>query len=431
MEKTMTNEQKDELEIAETLGVQDSYKRTVKVRRWLAVAAGLVSMISLMAWVRSDKTTVTRYETQPVERGSLKVTVTATGNLEPINQVDVGSELSGIIRTIVADYNDAVRKGQVLATLDTDRLDAQVLESTAALRSARAKVEDAEATLAERQLALERTKELVGQELISRSDLDTAEAAFKRAQAELASAKAQVAQAEASLNARQTDLGKTVVRSPINGVVLDRNVEPGQTVAASLQAPVLFTLAEDLTQMELHVAIDEADIGSVKEGQAATFAVDAYPGRSFPAEITELRYASETVNGVVTYQAVLRVDNSDLALRPGMTATAEIEVQTVDSSLLVPNAALRFEPPAVNEGLSQRSGGILSAILPRRPGGGQKSRPTKNDAGGQKVWMLKDGQPVALSIETGATDGLKTEVIAGDVEPGLELVVDSQAGGRS
>lgn len=426
----MTNEHKDELEIAETLGVQDSYKRTVKVRRWLAVAAGLVAMIGLMAWVGSDDTTVTRYKTQPVELGNLKVTVTATGNLEPINQVDVGSELSGIIRTVGVNYNDAVREGQVLATLDTDRLEAQVLESTAALRAARAKVEDAEATLAERQLALERTKELVGKELISRSELDTVEAAFKRAQANLISAKAQVAQAEASLNAQQTNLQKTVVRSPINGIVLDRNVEPGQTVAASLQAPILFTLAEDLTQMELHVAVDEADIGSVSEGQAATFGVDAYPGRSFPAEITELRYASETVNGVVTYQAVLRVDNSDLVLRPGMTATAEIEVQTVKNSLLVPNAALRFEPPATNEGSSQKSGSLLSSILPRRPGGGQRSRPS-NEADGQKVWMLKDGQPVALSIETGATDGLKTEITAGDVEPGFALLVDVQAGGRS
>jgi HlyD family secretion protein len=183
--------------------------------------------------------------------------------------------------------------------------------------------------------------------------------------------------------------------------------------------------------MELHVAVDEADIGSVSEGQAATFTVDAYPGRSFPAEITELRYASETVNGVVTYQAVLRVDNSDLALRPGMTATAEIEVQTVEDSILVPNAALRFEPPVSSDRSSQRSGGLLSAILPRRPGGAPKSRSKAKADGMQKVWTLKDGQPVALSVQTGVTDGLKTEVKAGDVEPGLALLVDVQTGGRS
>ena len=198
MEKTMTNEQKDELEVAETLGVQDSFKRTLKVRRWLAVAAGLIAMISLMAWVRSGEDTVTRYKTQPVEQGNLKVTVTATGNLEPINQVDVGSELSGVVRTVGVGYNDSIHEGQVLAMLDTDRLEAQVLESTAALRAARARVEDSEATLAERKLALDRTTELVDKELISRSELDTAEAAFKRAQADLISAKAQVAQAEAA-----------------------------------------------------------------------------------------------------------------------------------------------------------------------------------------------------------------------------------------
>ena len=426
----MTKDQRDELEIAETLGVRETRTRTKRVKRWLVVAAGLAAVIGLMTSVRSDGDTVMRYETQQVERGGLKVSVTATGNVEPINRVDVGSELSGIVRTVAVSHNDRVLRGQVLATLDTDRLEAQVLETTAALRSARAKVEETEATLAERQLALERTAELVGTNLLSRNELDTAEAAFKRAEADVASANAQVAQVEASLNARQTDLGKTVIRSPINGVVLDRAVEPGQTVAASLQAPILFTLAEDLTQMELHVAVDEADIGSVREGQSATFTVDAYPGRSFPAEITELRYASETVNGVVTYQAVLRVDNSDLALRPGMTATAEIEVQTVEDALLVPNAALRFEPPAANESPSRTNGGLVQAIFSRRPGGQQKSRPAMSDAGGQTVWTLNDGQPTALSIETGATDGLKTEVKGSDVEPGLALLVDVQMGGR-
>lgn len=427
----MTNQREDELDMAETLGVQVGHKRATKVRRWLGVAAGLATLIGLTVLFRSDERSVTRYKTQPVELGSLTVTVTATGNLEPINKVDVGSELSGIVRTVGADYNDSVREGQVLATLDTDRLGALVLESKAILRSARAKVEDAEATLTERRLALERMAELVAKELFSRSELDSAEAQFKRAEADLISAKAEVSQAEANLNARQTDLEKTVIRSPITGVVLDRSVEPGQTVAASLQAPILFTLAEDLIQMELHVAVDEADIGLVSEGQAATFTVDAHPERGFPAEITELRYASETVAGVVTYQAVLRVDNSDLALRPGMTATAEIEVQTVKNSLLVPNAALRFVPPTTKEGSSQRSGGVLSAILPRRPGSEQTSQPATEEVGGQQVWMLKDGQPFVLSVQTGATDGLKTEVTTGNVEPGLALLVDVQVGGRS
>jgi HlyD family secretion protein len=258
--------------------------------------------------------------------------------------------------------------------------------------------------------------------------LDEAEAAFKRAQAELASAEAQASQAEATLHARQTDLGKAIIRSPINGIVLDRSIEPGQTVAASLQSPVLFTLAEDLTQMELHVAIDEADVGYVREGQAATFTVDAYPDRSFPATITQFRYASETVDGVVTYEAVLRVDNSGLLLRPGMTATAEIVVETVEEAVLVPNRALRFEPPNLEERPSDRESSILSAILPRR-GGPSREKPASKQSGGERVWMLRDGRPVAVPISTGVTDGQMSEVIEGDLQVGADLVVGIVSGG--
>jgi HlyD family secretion protein len=384
-----------------------------------------------MAWMRADESQMPVYKTLPVEKGDLVVTVTATGNLEPINQVDVGSELSGIVETVEVDFNDPVHVGQVLATLDTDRLEAQVLESRASLRSAEAKVRDAEATLAEKSLSLDRVRELVRKELTARSELDAAEAAFQRAQADVMGAMAQVAQVEAALNARQTDLGKAVIRSPISGVVLDRAVEPGQTVAASLQAPVLFTLAEDLKQMELHVAVDEADIGCVSVGQSAIFIVDAHPGRHFPARITQIRYASETVEGVVTYEALLHVDNNELLLRPGMTATAEIVVETVEDAVLVPNAALRFELPHGTQGTAKRSGGgILGAILPRRPPTDRK-RPSSSDPVGQKVWMLSGDGPVAVTVTTGVTDGQMSEVVAGDLEPGLAVVVDVESGGRS
>jgi HlyD family secretion protein len=418
----------DKPAVTQTLGIQDRLGHAPRVGRWLAAAAGSMAVITLMAWVRADTTSAPTYKTQPVELGSLMVTVAATGNLEPINQVDVGSELSGIIRTVEVDFNDAVEVGETLATLDIDRLEAQVLESQSALESARAKVLSAEATLVEKRLARDRATELVRKELSPQTALDEAEAAFKRAKAELAQAKAQVSQAEATLGARQTDLGKAIVRSPINGIVLDRHIEPGQTVAASLQAPVLFTLAEDLTQMELHVAIDEADVGTVREGQEATFTVDAYPDHSFPATITQLRYASETVDGVVTYEALLRVDNSDLLLRPGMTATAEIVVETVEETVLVPNQALRFEPPNLEEGSSNRSGSILTAILPRR-GGPPRDRPTAKKSGEQQVWILRDGRPVAVSISTGVTDGQMTEVVEGDIQAGIELVVDVALGG--
>ncbi len=424
-------ENKTELEMAQKLGIQQRFGRVTKLRRWLVVAVGVVATGALVGWVGSEDTSAPRYKTQPVERGSLMVSVTATGNLEPIDQVDVGSELSGIIQTVEVDYNDSVRVGQILAKLNTDRLDAQLLESEAVLESAQAKVREAEATSTEKRLFLDRVAALVAKDLSPQSELDAVEAAFKRALAGLAGAKAQVSQAEATLNARRTDRGKAVIRSPITGFVMDRTVEAGQTVAASLQSPVLFTLAQDLTQMELHLAVDEADIGFVREGQQATFTVDAYPGRSFPAEITQLRYGSETVEGVVTYEAVLGVDNNDLALRPGMTATAEIIVKTVEDVLLVPNAALRFEPPTLDEDSSKRSGSLISAILPRRPGG-ERNKPTATQpAGVQQVWLLSEGRPVALAIETGATDGRQSVVVAGDIELGLAVVVEMESGGRS
>jgi HlyD family secretion protein len=258
----------------------------------------------------------------------------------------------------------------------------------------------------------------------SQQDLDAAQAALHRAKAADATAKAQVSQAQATLEADETDLAKTVIHSPINGIVLTRNVEPGQTVAASFQAPVLFTLAEDLTQMELHVDVDEADVGQVTKGQAAIFTVDAHPGRTFPARITQVRYGSQTVNGVVTYKTVLNVDNSDLSLRPGMTATANITVNKVENAILVPNAALRFIPP-VKEKEAPSNGSLINMLLPRRHGPPSKQR-NDSTAGNklQHVWMLRDGKLLSIAVGIGATDGRMTEVTSGDIDPGMPLAVD-------
>ena len=280
-----------------------------------------------------------------MQRGNLTVVVTATGTLEPVNQVDVGSELSGIIDIVEVDYNDRVELGQVLARLDTDKLQAEVLQSQAALEAAQAKILEAQATVLETHLKSQRCDRLAVKKMCSQEDVDSSVAAYKRARAEEGSARAQVAEARAKLGADQTNFAKAVIHSPIDGIVLVRNVEPGQTVAATLQAPVLFTLAEDLAKMELHVDVDEADVGLVEAGQTAHFTVDAYPERTFPARITQVRFGSQTVDGVVTYETVLNVDNSDLSLRPGMTATADITVKRIENAILVPNAALRFTPP--------------------------------------------------------------------------------------
>ena len=260
----------------------------------------------------------------------------------------------------------------------------------------------------------------------SQRDMVVAQAALQRAQAVEITAKAQVSQARATLEADETDLAKAVIHSPINGIVLVRNVEPGQTVAASLQAPVLFTLAEDLTQMELHVDVDEADVGQVTKGQEAIFTVDAHPGRTFPAQITQVRYGSQTVNGVVTYKTVLIMDNSDLSLRPGMTATADITVKKVENATLIPNAALRFIPPNKEKEDASDDVSLLQKLMPRRhrrpP---KKSKDTTVDNKLQRVWTLRDGKLLAITVGIGATDGRMTEVTSGDIEPEMEFVVDT------
>ena len=423
-----------ESDIAKTLGLGHVASRRRRIKRWLILIFLVVAVVAVVVIIRrgGHESDTTQYETQQAKRGNLVVLVTATGTLQPTNEVEVGSEISGIVKSVEADYNDKVKVGQILARIDTSRLEAQETQLKAALDAAKARVQQAKATLTEtssKLKQLERVKELSNGKVPSQTDYDTALAAFERAKADDASAAASVAQAQGSLEVTQTDIGKAVIRSPIDGVVLDRSVELGQTVAAAFQAPVLFKLAEDLTQMELHVDVDEADIGQVKEGQEASFEVDAYPDRTFKATIIQIRYGSKTVEGVVTYETLLKVDNSDLSLRPGMTATADITVKRVEDAVLVPSAALRFIPPTP---VTKRpSRGLLGAMLPRPPM--RMSKPQENGIGSgkkQKVWILKDGKTVAVPVTIGATDGVNTEITSGNITPGTVLVVDLTTPGR-
>jgi HlyD family secretion protein len=296
-------------DIAKTLGLDDAVASKSRLKRWLAWSgAAVVALVVGQVWLSRSKANVAQYETQPVRRGDLVVTVSATGRLEPIKKVDVGIEVSGTIKTVEADYNDRVEVGQVLARLDTSRLEAQALQSEAAVKSAQARVAQALASVKEAEANSARLIHLLqlsGGKMPSQSDLDTARAALDSARADQDSAIASVAQAQATRDVNRTDLSKAVIRSPINGVVLTRAVEPGQTVTATFQSPVLFTLAEDLSQLELQVNVDEADVGRVRQGQDATFTVDAYPDRIFPARVARVRFGSEIVNGVVTYKTVL------------------------------------------------------------------------------------------------------------------------------
>ena len=403
--------------------------------KWLALVVLLVLILALGRWfLLARNNTEIQYKTAEASRGDLTVIVTATGNLEPTNQVEVGSEVSGTIASVLVDYNDFVKAGQVLAKLDTTKLEGQANQSRAAVESARANLLQAQASLLEAENEIKRlvhVRELSGGKVPSVLDFDTAEAALKRARAVEAMVRSNIVEAEAKLLVDQTNLEKAIITSPINGVVLIRSVEPGQTVAASLQSPVLFTLAEDLTKMELHVDVDEADVGQVKEGQQATFTVDAYPDRTFPAHITQVRYGSQAVEGVVTYLTVLNVDNSDLSLRPGMTATADIVVQQLRNALLVPNAALRFVPPQQEEQeVGTEGGSLLSKLFPRP----SQTRPKKSEESGdkkkQRVWTLRDNKPVAVPVITGATSGIMTEVVSGEISAGMPLIIESVSKGE-
>ncbi len=414
--------------LAETLDLQKKHDKKNKVKRRLGWLSALLLLSGgIFIWgINQDSTTV-RYKTQAVHNGELTIVVSATGNLQPTNQVVMGSELSGTVKSVEVDYNDKVSIGQVLAHLDTSKLSAQVLQSRASLKSAQAKVLQIEATIKETDTALERLQEvgrLSNNKALSQKDLDSALAALARARADYAGAQASVAQAEATLTLNLTDLAKTEIRSPINGIVLSRSVEPGQTVAASLQAPVLFTLAENLAQMELHVDVDEADVGKIQAGQQANFTVDAYPERRYPAEIIQVRFGSKTTSGVVTYETILKVDNSDLSLRPGMTATADITISKVIDALLIPNAALRYVPKEAETEVGARDrGSILSKLMPRPP---QRRAGKKKEGGGkssQRVWTLVDNQPKAIAVKTGLTDGSSTEIVDSDLQPGMEIIL--------
>jgi HlyD family secretion protein len=394
-------------ELAETLGL-GKYPRRANWRRRATVALVIVVAIGGGAYYgwRFVRHRPPQFETAEARRGDLTVLVTATGTLQPVNTVEVGAEISGRIESVPTDFNARVKAGEVLAEMDTRQLRAQVERSQASLEVAEAALQQASATLLEAGQNARRSDDLAKASLISQQELDTAKAVLARAEGGVASAKAQVTVARAILNADKTNLEKAVIRSPIDGVVIARKVEPGQTVAASFQTPVLFKLAQDLARMKLHVNVDEADMGLVKEGQGATFTVDAHPNRPFPARIVSLRNDPQTVQGVVSYEAVLSVDNSEGLLRPGMTATASISTEKRTNVLLVPNAALRFSPPDVKPPKAKDS--PLSTKVERE----------------NYVWTLRDGKATAITTKKGLTDGRFTEVLGGEITAGVALLVD-------
>ena len=410
----------DTKELQARLGMSRS-SRARRIGRWAVALLVLAALAAGAFKLRASRgAPPAQYRTEAIESGTLTVSVTATGELKALTQVNIGTEISGVVESVAVDYNSPVRVGQILARVNTEKLEAQAAQARAGLQSAEAKRQQSQATLAEAQAELaklQHVRELSGGRVPSRQEIDSQEASVKRAQADEASTAAQVAQSQASLAAIETDIRKAVIKSPINGIVLDRQVDPGQTVAASFQTPTLFTLAEDLTKMKLIIDVDEADIGNVKVGQVARFRVDAYPDRAFESRVQEVRSTPKTSNGVVTYQTVLTVDNKE-RLQPGMTATAEITVTQVTDALLVPNAALRFTPPAAAR---QAAGGGFR-LLPRPPGAQRRDR--SNEDAPPHVWTEEGTELKAVEVALGPTDGKVTVVRPGSLSAGTPVIVD-------
>ncbi|MGB5063724.1 MAG: efflux RND transporter periplasmic adaptor subunit [Candidatus Competibacter sp.] len=374
------------------------------------------------------------YTTHTVARGNLTLTVTANGTLQPTRSVNIGSELSGTVLKVHVDVNDPVKKGQVLVELDTAKLRDQILRSRAALAAATAKVAQTVATVKETKASLARLEEvarLSGGKVPSKTELDSGRAMLERAIADEASARASVNEAQAALSTDQINLSKASIRAPSDGVVLTRSVEPGNAVAASLQAVTLFNVAEDLSQLRLQVYVDEADVGAVKVGQEAIFTVSAYPNRPYPAKITRVAYGSTITDNVVTYLTYLDVDNSDLSLRPGMTATATITATERKDVLLAPNSALRFTPTVADAGQAAKKS-ITASLIPRMPGRSHKSAAVgaiTATAKKKEVWVLPEGgsgAAVAVVITPGISDGRMTEITGGDLRVGMQVITDQK-----
>ncbi len=357
----------------------------------VAVVAGIAAIFALRGNNGEAK-----FRTEQVARGDIASSVSASGTVNPVVTVLVGTQVSGTIRRIYADFNSHVKRGQTVAEIDPSTFEAQVEQASANLQAARANVEKASAALGDASRTLQRNRELLARNLIAKSDVDTAETNHLSAVAGLNASRAQVAQAEAALKNAETNLRYTKIVSPVDGIVVSRNVDVGQTVAASFQTPTLFIIAGDLAKMQINASVDEADIGRVKEGQPVEFRVDAYPEEVFGGKVSQVRKAAFTVQNVVTYDVVIKVSNPGLKLLPGMTADVSIITAVKKDALKVPNAALRFRPAA-----------------------NRKEKPA-----GTAVWTLEKGKPKRIPVTTGISDETHTEV-SGEIEEGLEVIVES------
>lgn len=366
----------------------------------------IIILVATTAWYLVKKENgAPQYKTATLQRGDLDAKVTATGTVNAVTTVLIGTQVSGTINALYVDFNSPVTKGQLLAQIDPATIQAQVDQAVASLLSAEANLKKALASLLDARRTYERNKQLMANNFIAQSDLDTSETNAQAADAQLDAAKAQVLQGRAALSQAQTNLRYTRIVSPVNGTVISRSIDVGQTVAASFQTPTLFTIAQDLTKMQIDTSVDEADIGKVKVNQDVRFTVDAYPDINFTGKVSEVRNAPTTVQNVVTYDVIVQVNNAELKLKPGMTANVSIITESRKGVLLVPNSALRFRPQAEGDGST-------NAV---------KKRATGNK--GPAIWILENNKPKQKKITTGISDGSLTEVVSGELKEGQEVIV--------
>ena len=368
--------------------------------------------------------------TAAVTRGDVIAKVDATGTLAPVKTVQVGSQVSGTIKALHADYNSEVKKGQVVAELDPSLFQTQVDQARSTLVKVQADGDRAKVELDDAMSKARRAQELYDQKLISRNDLETAQATAAQAAAAIKSAQAMVTQARASLNQTQVNLAHTIITAPIDGIVISRSVDVGQTVAASMQAPTLFLIAQDLGHMQVSASIDESDIGRIAAGQPVTFRVDAYPTQTFRGTVSQVRLEPKTDQNVVSYTTMIDVPNEDLKLKPGMTANVTVQTAMEENVLRVPNAALRFRPPptqpeaGTQPGSGTRDSG--SAVRPTATTGSGSTPRTFGAGGGDRnfarVFVLRDGQFVPVRVRTGVSDGTMTAIVDGELKEGDQVV---------
>jgi HlyD family secretion protein len=411
----------------------------MKLKRRLLIAGVLLSVAGagFTYWRIGSTPKEPPFLTVPVSKGNVRQVVSSTGTLQAVTTVLVGSQVSGTIAKLSADFNTKVTTGQVVAVLDQSKFKAKLEETRANVLSAQANLAKAKVALEDAERTLKRTKELQGRELVAQSELDAAQTAYDAARSQVNVTQAQVNQAQASMNQASIDLDYTVIRSPVDGIVISRSVDVGQTVAASLQAPTLFTIANDLTKMEVHTNVDEADVGNIHEGQDVSFTVDAHPNRRFRGNVHQVRNAPQIIQNVVTYDAVVRINNKELLLKPGMTANVQFLVSEKEDVLTIPNMALRFRPPEeknetqelLRQEQSRTAAPRVGARRTSRTGGAGSSAATRGRS--VKVYLLRDGSPQPLEVQVGITDGSRTEVIAGELKENDPVIIGMSSSATS